>query len=169
MHPSLVDSNLRKMEVVFDTRERENSKLKRRLRAIGVKTTREKLDCGDYSVRCPALDLTKSVAIERKYGLTELSQCFCQERGRFKREFERAKARGMKIYLLIENAGIDAIYAHKYRTNMAPQAMIASLFAWLARYNCQVLFCDELNSGSVIHDVLYREMKERLEKMGEGD
>ena len=43
--------------------------------------------------------------------------------------------------------------------------MVASIFAWLARYNCQVLFCSDLTSGQVIHDVLYRELKERLEQM----
>lgn len=155
------------MIIIADSREKPTDRAKARYRRMGVPVIHEKLDCGDYSAKCPALDLSDKCVVERKMNLAELSQCFCQERGRFKREFERAKARGIKIYLLIENAGIDAIYAHKYRTNMAPQAMIASLFAWLARYDCQVLFCDELNSGSVIHDVLYREMKERLEKMVE--
>lgn len=169
MHPAMIDAALREMEIYCDSREKPTAQAKARYRRMNVPVIQKKLDCGDYSARCPLLDLSDTVAIERKMSIAELSSCFCQQRGRFKREFDRAKAKGMKIYLLIENGSLDMIYAHKYRTNMAPQAMIASLFAWLARYNCQVLFCDELNSGSVIHDVLYREMKERLEKMGEGD
>ena len=157
------------MTIVADTREQDTSRAKARYRRMGVPVVREKLNCGDYSARCPVLDLTKAVVIERKYALDELSMCFAQERSRFQREFERAKEGGIKIYLLIENASLNAIYAHRYKTKLTPQAMVASLFAWLARYNCQVLFCDELTSGQVIHDVLYRELKERLEKMGEDD
>lgn len=162
-----VEEQLRHMTIVVDTREQDTQRARARYRRMGVPVIHEKLDCGDYSAKCPALDLSNKVVVERKMSLAELSQCYCQDRGRFQREFERARGRGIKIYLLIENASIDHIYAHKYRTNMAPKAMIASLFAWLARYDCQVLFCSEINSGSVIHDVLYRELKERLEEMGE--
>lgn len=157
------------MICIVDSREHDTQAARARYRRMGIPHIRQKLDVGDYSAKCPALDLTDKVVIERKMSLVELSQCYCQDRGRFKREFERAKARGIKIYLLIENASLDAIYAHKYRTNMTSQAMIASLFAWLARYNCQVLFCSDTNSGNVIHDVLYRELKERLENMEDLD
>ena len=160
-----VAAALKTMVIVADTREQDTDRARARYRRMGVPVVRQKLNCGDYSAKCDKLDLTDKVVVERKMNLGELSQCFCQERGRFQREFERAKAGGIKIYLLIENANLDAIYRHHYDTKMTPQAMIASLFAWLARYNCQVLFCDAMNSGMVIHDVLYRELKERLEKM----
>lgn len=153
------------MTVLVDTREQDTVRARARLRRIGVPVEREKLDCGDYSAKCSVLSLKGKVAIERKMDLNELSQCFCQGRKRFEREFERARESGIKIYLLIEDASLDAVYRHRYQTKMQPQAMAASIFAWLARYDCQILFCDDATSGQVIHDVLYRELKERLEQM----
>lgn len=167
MHPVDVESALRTMVILCDTREKPTERATARYRRMGVPVIQQKLDYGDYSAKCDALDLSHLVTVERKQDLSELSMCFCRERERFRREFERAKKDGVKIYLLIENANLDMIYAHRYKTKMTPQAMIASLFAWLTRYNCSVLFCDELTSGQVIHDVLYRELKERLENMME--
>ena len=165
MNPFDVAAALKTMTVLVDTREQDTERARARLRRIGVPVEREKLDCGDYSVKCSALSLKGMVAIERKMNLNELSQCFCQGRKRFEREFERARKAGTKIYLLIENASLDAAYRHQYQTKMDSRAMVASIFAWLARYNCQVLFCSDLTSGQVIHDVLYRELKESLEQM----
>jgi len=34
--------------------------------------------------------------------------------------------------------------------------------------DCQIIFCEEYTSGKLIHDILYREMKERLAQI-EGD
>ena len=45
---------------------------------------------------------------------------------------------------------------------MKPTALVGSLTTWLARYNCQLLFCQADTSGHLIHDVLYHEMKEQL-------
>lgn len=163
-----VDDALKTMTVIVDTREQDTEKARQRMRRIGVKTIREKLDFGDYSVRCSCLDLRDQVAIERKMSLVELSQCFFQNRSRFKREFERAKEKNAKIYLLVEGGSFEKIYRHQYKTKVNPKAYIASLLAWLARYDCQIIFCDELTSGDLIHDILYRELKERLEAMPDG-
>lgn len=165
MNPWDVKSALDSMVVLIDSREQPTTRAKRRIAQMGVETERVKLDFGDYSARCSALDLRSKVVIERKMDLNELSGCFCQQRGRFVREFQRAADADAKTYLLIENACIDDIYAHNYKTMMQPEAMAASIWAWLARYNCQIVFCSAMNSGKVIHDILYREMKERLERM----
>ena len=68
-------------------------------------------------------------------------------------------------YLLIENGDWEKAYTGSYRSQVKPEALTASIIAWLARYNCQLLFCKEETSGKLIHDVLYREMKERLEAL----
>lgn len=156
------------MTVLVDTREQDTQKARQRLHRIGVPVVREKLDFGDYSVRCSRLDLRDTVVIERKMSLVELSQCFFQNRARFKREFERAKAKRAKVYLMVEGGSFEKIYRHQYRTKVAPSAYIGSLLAWLARYDCQIIFCDELTSGDLIHDILYRELKERLEAIPDG-
>ena len=160
-----VKHQLNELVVLADTREQATKRAERRLQQIGLPIERVALSFGDYSIKCPALDLRDKVAIERKMSLEELSACFFQERARFEREFRRAKTAGAKLYLLIEDSNLDRIYAGHYRTKATPQSFVASLFAWLARYDCQVIFCASGNSGKVIHDILYREMKERLEAM----
>jgi hypothetical protein len=55
------------------------------------------------------------------------------------------------------------LYAGTYRSKMNPVAMVASLTTWLARYDCKLIFCEPQTSGKLIHDILYREMKQHLE------
>jgi predicted amino acid-binding ACT domain protein len=71
----------------------------------------------------------------------------------------------LSIIVGVENADFEKAYNGSYRSQVKPQSLTASMFAWLARYNCQMLMCKEDTSGKVIHDILYREMKERLEQM----
>lgn len=156
------------MVLVVDTREQDTPALRRRLKQIGVPYVREKLNAGDYSAKFPLPDGTwyqLPVAVERKMNPDELAACYCKGRGRFQREFERAQADGVKLYLLVENASWEALYAGTYLSQMSPQSFTASLLAWLARYNCQVLMCSQRTTGQLIHDALYREGKEHLERM----
>ena len=97
--------------------------------------------------------------------LTELCLCFCQQRGRFEREFERIKASGAKCYLLIENATWEKAYNGQYRSQMRSKALIASILAYTARYNAVPVFCKAETSGKLIHDILFREGKEALERV----
>ena len=158
------------MVCLVDTREQDTPRLRARLAQMNCKCRREKLDFGDYSAEFPlpdgtVLSLANKVAIERKMDLGELCQCFCQNRARFKREFERAHFTGAKVYLIVEDANWEQVYQGNYHSKMTPQALIASCCAWLARYNCQILFCSQKTSGKLIRDILYREGKERLEKL----
>ena len=165
MNPFKVNVALKSMVVLWDTREQQTPRAKKRLEQIQVPIERVALSFGDYSAKCDALDLRDSVAIERKMDLTELAHCYCQDRKRFTREFERAKESGAKLYLLIENGSLDDAYSGHYRARVHPASLTASILAWLARYDCQILFCNANNTGKVVHDVLYRELKERLEEM----
>lgn len=130
---------------------------------MGVPHERYKLNFGDYSVKCDRLSLADSVCIERKMSIDELCECFGRSRSRFEREFERAKAAGATMYLLVENASWEEIYGGKYRSKMKPQSLVASICAWEARYNCKVKFCKPETTGLLIRDTLKRELKERLE------
>lgn len=152
------------MSVLWDTREQDTIRARKRMEQIGVPIERVALSFGDYSVKCDILDLRDIVAIERKMDLSELAHCYCQDRKRFVREFERARQAGAKIYLLIEDGSWEDAYAGKYRSRMEPVALVASIQAWLARYNCQIIFCQQQTTGRLIHDILYRELKEALEK-----
>lgn len=165
-----VESSLRSAVILVDTREQDTPRLRSRLAAMEFPWERQKLDFGDYSIKCKIpnetwLDLSGGVAVERKMNLDELCACFCRERSRFIREFERARAASAKLYLLVEQARWEKIYAGDYRSQMRPQSLVASILAWLARYPCQVLYCEPETSGRLIRDILYRELKECLEAM----
>lgn len=170
MTPFEVKKALEQITVLADTREQPTLRFQRRMKAVGFPYIRRKLDFGDYSVMCTLedgaeLNLSGSVAIERKMSIDELCACFCYGRQRFEREFLRAKAAGARLYLLIENATWEKAFAGDYRSRMAPNAFVASLVAWLARYDCQLLFCTPQTTGKLIREILYRELKERLEAM----
>lgn len=166
MHPIEIKRALEAMAVLVDTREQDTPRLRARLKKMGCPYERVKLDFGDYSARFgDVLDLRGKVAIERKMSLDELATCYTSQRKRFTAEFERARDASAKIYLLIESASWEKVYAGDYRSRMTTQAMVASMLAWIARYDCQILMCQPNQSGRLIHDILYREGKERLEAM----
>lgn len=159
-----MEEALKGMVVLVDTREQPTHALHERCQAFGV-WDRQKLDAGDYSAKflLPSGDWYQlPVAVERKYGLDELCNCFCQQRKRFEREFNRAAAAKVKLYLLVEGATWENVYAGRYRPRMNPKSLTASMLAWLARYDCQILFCKKETSGKLIRDILFREGKERL-------
>ena len=170
MHPVEVENALKTMCILVDSREQATKQSERRYADFGVPWERCKLDFGDYSAVFTLpdgseFDLRESCTIERKQSIDELCGCYTHDRSRFKREFERAKEAGAKLYLLIENASWGMAYNGKYRSQMKPQALVASMLAWLARYDCQIIMVGKDLSGKLIHDILYREAKERLTNM----
>jgi ERCC4-type nuclease len=169
MHPVEVKTALESMVILVDTREQDTPRLRARLQKMGVPHERYKLNFGDYSVKCNSLSLADVVCIERKMNIDELCHCYCQDRARFEREFERAKSLSAKIYLLIEDATWEDVYGGKYRSKMKPESLVASILAWLARYDCQLLFCKPSTTGQLIKDTFQRELKERLEAMPDAD
>lgn len=167
MHPVEVESALKTMTVWIDTREQPTERARKRYETLGVPHERRKLDFGDYTAAFTLPDgslfsLENIAVVERKMGYDELCACFTHERGRFEREFERAKTAGARTYLLVENSTWEMAYAGKYRSKMQPQALVASMLAWLARYDCRIILCREETSGKLIRDILYREGKEAL-------
>lgn len=172
MNPLEIKRALEGMVVICDSREQDTPRLRARLKQTGCKVKRDKLDFGDYSARFPVGDdwisLSSVVAIERKMSIDELAHCYCQGRKRFAAEFERAKVAGAKLYLLVEDATMEKILSGTYRSHVSASSLVASIFAWLARYDCQIIFCRPESSGRVIREILYREGKERMEQDADG-
>lgn len=162
------------MQILVDTREQPSKRAEKRYRSFQCPYERRKLEYGDYTYNFQLPDqswyypedeqIQPAVAIERKMNLDELAMCFTKDRKRFEAEFERAKEAGAKIYLLVENASYENLYNGKYRSLFNPAAYTASVWAWAARYDLIPVFCKEETSGKIIKDILYRELKERLEK-----
>lgn len=168
-----IDDCLKSMQIVVDTREQPSKRAERRYEAFSAPYTRQTLSYGDYTYNFllpsgkwlyEAQETIKGhVVIERKQDLVELSQCFCQSRERFEREFERARENDASIYLLVEDATWENLINGKYATKFNSKAFFASITAWMARYGIKVIFCKSETSGRMIREILYRELKERLE------
>ena len=158
--------------ILIDTREHDTPKAKERYVNFGVPYSRATLSYGDYcgmvtingsEIYDTAKRVSAKCVIERKMSLDELAMCFTRGRDRFRREMERATLNGATVYLLVEGASFEAIINHRYRSRFNPSAFLASLMAWTARYNLRPVLCKAGTSGTIIKEILYRDMKERLE------
>lgn len=169
-----IEDCLKSMEILVDTREQPSQRATDRYESFGCPWQKRTLNFGDYTYNfllpngeklfSDEITVSGHAVIERKMSLTELSGCFCQSRDRFKAEFERATAAGASIYLLVEDATWEKLLTGKYKTRFNPAAFTASLIAWSIRYNIKPIFCRKESSGRIIKEILYRELKERLER-----
>lgn len=177
MTPFEIEEILNTFRVIADTREQNTPRASERFEAFGCPVERATLSYTDYcgQVTLPGGDLYDTTAaikpvccIERKMNLDELAACFTRSRDRFRREFERASEAGAKVWLLIEGGSWEAIDKHRYRSKYNEKAFRASLIAWSIRYDIKVIFCRSETSGALIREILYRDLKERMER-GEFD
>ena len=70
--------------------------------------------------------------------------------------------------MIVENGNWENLLAGKYRSKFNHNAFLASLAAWIVRYDLQIIFCKQEISGRLIKEFLYRDLKDRAEK-GEFD
>ena len=165
---------LQSFRIVADNREQDTERARKRYAAFGVPVIRGTLNFGDYCYNADlpdgspiydeAVTITPACVVERKMDLAELSQCLAQGRDRFRREFQRAAEAGSKIYLVVENASWENLVNGRYRTKFNPKAFTASLIAWTVRYGTVPILCKEEVSPVLIREILYRDLKERLER-----
>lgn len=107
---------------IIDTREQVPFDLEK----YGIKTVRETLPYGDYSLANP--NLRKYLVIERK-SLSDLVQCCTRERKRFEKEL--LALRGYPYRFVICECNLADIFAHEYRSQTNPNSVIASISSWL--------------------------------------
>lgn len=165
---------LNTFKILVDNREQRTERAKRRYQSFGVPWAHATLNYGDYTynavlpngkhIQDVSETLFPSCVVERKQNLDEMAQCFTRGRDRFKREFERAAEHGCRIYLLCENSTWENLLNGAYRSQLHPNAFKASVIAWTIRYNANLIFCKEETSGQIIKEILYRDLKERLER-----
>lgn len=164
---------LQSFSVLIDKREQDTERARKRYKAFSVPYDRATLDYGDYTFNAmidgvPIYDASSRVfprcAVERKMNLDELAGCFTHERKRFRAEMERAQDQKAKVFLLIENASWENLINGRYKSRLNPSAFLASITAWMIRYELQVIMCKAETSGRLIKEILYRDLKERLER-----
>lgn len=164
---------LASMVVLIDRREQPTGKAKKRYESFGIPYRKATLSYGDYTYNALLPDgkwlfdenktLSPCMAIERKMNLDELACCFTHSRERFEREFQRAKASGARVFLLVENANWENLMNGKYSSRFNQRAFFASLCSWLIRYDIQLVFCKEETTGKIIKELLFRDLKHRIE------
>lgn len=169
MHPIEIQNTLDSMTILVDTREHPTAAYFERLVQMRRPNKRVMLLSGDYSAECvmpngETVSFMDKIAIERKMSANEISSNFTHGRERFVREFERYKAGGGMIFILIEKSDWGKIRRHEYDTQFNPASFIASLMTWQARYNAHIVFCSPDDTGFLIERILYYQVKELLER-----
>lgn len=158
---------LKQIVILVDSREKKNSHILEYFEKNGIAYRKEKLEYGDYSFMIPATDghiyFHRDCVLERKASLEELSGNLAQERERFEKEFLKAGNDGAKTYLMVEApGGYSDIIAHRYKTEFAPAAYMASLKTWEHRFGCNVQFISPEYSGYYIISTFQYYAKEAL-------
>ena len=121
-----------------------------------------KLDTGDYSAQIGDMTLERSVAVERKHNLDELCGNMTADRDRFEREFLRAKAHGLRIFLIVENATWSDVFLGNYRSKLSSKSLTGSVLSWLARFDVTLIFCKPEETPKLIYGILYYYAREEL-------
>ena len=150
---------LKKLTVICDTREQVNNNITEYFDKNKLSYVSRKLDAGDYSFEVDGMTFQDSVVIERKASIDEIAGNFTVGRQRFENEFLRAKANGIKVFLLVEDCSWEKIKSHDYRSKLKPQSLIATLLSWQVKYNISIMFCGAKYSGELIYGICYYWLK----------
>jgi len=161
------------MKILVDTAEQPTDEYQKRCSSFGVPYERRNLDYADYTYDFQLPDgswihendsvIKGSAVIERKMSLRELSGNLCQNWERFCREFDRAKSNNASVYLLVEDGSWMKILAGKYGTKFNSKAYLHRLLKLITVYQIKPIFVQKELSGQMIYEILYRELKTRLE------
>lgn len=151
---------------IFDSREKKNDHVKAYFDKHGIAYKVEKLDVGDYMVE------GGKVSVDRKQNLSELATNLMNraDKSRFWREVRRAREQGIKLIVLCEHGGkVKSIkdvaeWSSPY-SPVSGRALMEEIYKCHISYGVEFLFCSKRSTGRLIHDILYREAKERLTNM----
>lgn len=168
MTPPEVLQALNTLTVLIDTREQDTAAFRRRVKMLDLPHKRITLSYGDYTasvlVDGEEKTLESQFVIERKMSLDELANNYTRGRKRFEREFGKAKNNGARVYLLVEHGELEKMFAGNYRSKLNPASLVASVFAWMPRYQCIYLPCKPENTPAIIREICHREAKQFLEE-----
>ena len=165
--------------ILYDTREQVNDHVLSYFDNIGLKYKRQKIDEGDYTAIITARpdmgitrDLYFKVGVERKNSVDELAGNLAEKTDtrddiRLERELMRAKAKVIKMFLVIEDKnGLEVIKNWTYRSKYGSKAFVGKLSSLQDKYIQDTIFTSNLNSGYHIYRKLYYSVRNFL-KAGE--
>ena len=149
------------MTIQIDTREKERAvkKILAEFDRRNITHISSKLYVGDYM----SFDNPR-VIIDRKQNLLEICTNVCQQKKRFTAELARASQAGIKLIILCEHSkDIKTLDDVKKwvnpRLKESPMAVSGErlykiLLSLKNRYNVEFEFCDKINTGSRIIELL---------------
>ena len=166
------------LKIIYDTREQENRAVLDYFDKHKIPYKKQKLDEGDYSAIITKRedmgiyrDLYFPVAVERKNSVSELAGNLAEETDsrddiRLIRELQRAKTKGIKIYLVIEDKnGMENIKAGNYRSQYQPKAFLGRLSSIQDLYLHDTIFTSSTDSGFEIYRKLYYSVRNFLKEL----
>lgn len=177
------------IKILIDTREKENKNIhiKKVLDTKGIEYSRERLEVGDYSAVVifedgKVYDMRDEIVIERKQQLAEISNNLTKDNGkRFITELDKAKAKNMKMNLLIEDADWykhllnsnympelmerDEEYAKRYNPRHKPELFIGKLMQLKHKYGFEISGIDKEYSASYIYRYFFSYVRQNSYRM----
>lgn len=159
-------------EIIYDTRE-QDILIPNVLNMKGIKVKREKIDTGDYRIRCISNGYMPPVTVERKACIDELIGNMLDNRkdengnNRFIREILRAKEQGFKLYLLIQDSNwYEKLIRGQYLSKVNKNAIAGMITSLMAKYPwLHIVACNREISPSMVHKILFYELREDLKTM----
>ena len=172
-----IEAALKTITILVDTREKVWGHIEAGFHALGCPYVLREggLKFGDYSYEYITPDGARVsceniIVVERKANAEELSGNLTGKRRQFAAEFEKARAAGAKVYLLIENCNWGKIDSHDYRTNLNAAAFETSLWSWMTKYDLRLQFCNSSFTAKLIYGIFRYHLRAMLEeKEEEGD
>ena len=154
--------------ILCDTRQQKDKHITDYLKGVGIAVCRTKLYAGDYHI-----PFDQSCVVEYKKDLLELAGNLCStDHDRFIREIERAKALGFKRFVIlicqpditsVEEIGkwlVPTTWRGKKRetlTKVKPETLQKTVSTMIAKYGIEVEFCNQLNAGQRLVEILTQE------------
>lgn len=144
------------MKMIVDTREKPQA-IKGILTYFdrkSIEVIREALPIGDYMI-----EGQPRLIVDRKHDLRELAtNLLSRDRARFYREVRRARAAGVRLVILCEEAGIgtyrDVVSWQTEYGKVSGKALADAIYRLEVAYGVQTFFCDRRSTGKRILEIL---------------
>lgn len=183
MYYKFTDTEIKKLlkenfMILYDTREQKNQHILNYFDEKKVKYKKKKIDEGDYTAiitKRPDMgiyrDIYFPVAVERKNSVDELAGNLAEKTDthddiRLIRELQRAKNKGIKIYLIIEDKnGMENIKKGNYRSLYTPKAFLGRLSSIQDLYLYDTIFTSNKDTAFEIYRKLYYSVRNYLKEL----
>lgn len=149
--------------VICDTREQQNQHILDYFDRKKIPYKKQKIDEGDYTAvitKCPEKgiyrDIYFKIAVERKNSVDEIASNLAEKTDtrddiRLTRELRRAKEKGIKMFLIIEDEkGLKKIKTGDYRSRYNPVAFTGQFKSLQDQFLNGASFVNKADSGDEI-------------------